>query len=96
MCYGYYVYAGGFPRWGPPPGIGGPMRVNRAYHPYGRMWHMPYYQPPAGFADSRVSPFIPPITPEQEIGFLRDQAQVLKEQLDQIDARIKELDKENN
>jgi prefoldin subunit 5 len=33
------------------------------------------------------------MAPEQEIAFLSDQAQMLKEQMDQIDARIKELDK---
>jgi prefoldin subunit 5 len=33
------------------------------------------------------------MAPEQEIAFLREQAKMLKEQMDQIDARIKELEK---
>jgi len=40
-----------------------------------------------------MSPFAPAMAPEQEINFLRDQAQMLKQQMDQIDARIKELEK---
>jgi hypothetical protein len=46
-----------------------------------------------GFGGPWMSPYGPPMPPEQEIEFLRDQAQMLKEQLDQIDARIKELEK---
>jgi len=41
-----------------------------------------------------MAPFGPPMAPEQEISFLRDQAQMLKQQMDQIDARIKELEKD--
>ena len=57
------------------------------------MSQMPYYQPPGGFAAPGMSPFGPPVTPDQEIAFLRAQAQMLKEQVDQIDARIRELEK---
>jgi hypothetical protein len=69
---------------------------------------MPYYPPWGGFASPGMSPYGPPMTggfgtpgmppygppmaPEQEIAFLRDQAQMLKDQIDQIDARIKELE----
>jgi hypothetical protein len=69
----------------------------------------PNYPPPWEFGDPGMSPYGPPMTggfgtpgmppygpamaPEQEIAFLRDQAQMLKEQIDQIDARIKELEK---
>lgn len=42
-----------------------------------------------------MPPFGPSMPPEQEIEFLRSQAQMLKEQLDQIDARIKELEKQS-
>ena len=93
MYYGYHPYPGWLPPWGPPPRIGYPMRGAWPYHSYGGMWQMPYYQPPGGFVDPGMPPFGPALTPEQEIGFLRDHAQMLKEQLDQIDARIKELDK---
>jgi hypothetical protein len=57
------------------------------------MGQMPYYPPPGGFGDPWMSPYGPTMPPEQEITFLRDQAQMLKEQMDQIDARIKELEK---
>ena len=96
MYYGYYPYAGWFSPWGPPPGIGYPMWGSWAHHPYSGIWQMPHHQPPGGFVDPRMSPFGPPMAPEQEIEFLRDQARMLKEQLDQIDARIKELDKGDN
>jgi hypothetical protein len=67
----------------PPPGAyGGP-----------EMSQTPYYPPPPGFGAPGMSPFGPPMAPDQEIAFLRDQAQMLKEQMDQIDARIKELEK---
>jgi hypothetical protein len=58
--------------------------------PYGQ----PDYPPPGGFGVPGMSPYGPPMAPEQEINFLRDQAQMLKQQMDQIDARIKELEKE--
>jgi hypothetical protein len=35
-----------------------------------------------------------PLTTDQEIAFLRGQAQMVKQQMDQIDARIKESEKE--
>ena len=54
---------------------------------------MPYYPPPEGFGAPGMSQFGPPMTPEHEIAFLRDHAQMLKQQMDQIDARIKELEK---
>jgi len=57
------------------------------------MAQTPYYPPPAGYAAPGMSPFGPPMTPDQEIAYLRDQAQMLKEQMDQIDGRIKELEK---
>jgi hypothetical protein len=57
------------------------------------MPQMPYYPPPGGFGGPGMSPFGPPMAPEQEIAFLREQAQMLKQQMDQIDARIKELEK---
>ena len=92
MYYGYYPYAGWFPPWGPPMGMGYPMRGPWAY-PYGAMEQMPYYPPAEGFGAPGMSQFGPPMTPEHEIAFLRDHAQMLKQQMDQIDARIKELEK---
>jgi hypothetical protein len=51
--------------------------------------------PPGGFGSPGMAPYGPPMAPEQEIEFLRDQAHMLKDQLDRIDARIKELEKES-
>jgi hypothetical protein len=41
-----------------------------------------------------VGPCAPQMTREQELDFLRNQAEAIKEDLDQIDARIKELETE--
>jgi hypothetical protein len=38
-----------------------------------------------------MDPYAPQMTREQELDFLRNQAEAVKEELDQIDARIKEL-----
>jgi len=92
MYYGYYPYADWPSPWGPPMGMGYPMTGGWGY-PYGGMGQMPYYPPPGGYGTPEMSPFGPPMTPDQEINFLRDQAQMLKQQMDQIDARIKELEK---
>ncbi|UCG64656.1 MAG: DUF5320 domain-containing protein [Deltaproteobacteria bacterium] len=92
MYYGSYPHAGWFSPWGPPMGMGYPMASGWGY-PYGGMPQMPYYPPLGGFGGPGMSPFGPLMAPEQEIAFLREQAQMLKEQMDQIDARIKELEK---
>jgi hypothetical protein len=68
----------------PPGGYGTPEMS-----PFGQ----PNYPPPGGFGGPGMSPFGPPMAPDQEINYLRDQAQMLKQQMDQIDARIKELEK---
>ena len=39
-------------------------------------------------------PYAPQMTSEQEMDFLRNQAEAMKEELDQIDRRIKELETE--
>ena len=41
-----------------------------------------------------AAPFVSPMTREQELDFLRSQAQAMKGQLEQIDARMKELETE--
>jgi len=83
-----YPY-GGMPQMPsyPPPGGYGTPGMSPPYGP-------PDYPPPRGFGAPGMSPYGPPMAPEQEINFLRDQAQMLKQQMDQIDARIKELEKE--
>jgi len=52
---------------------------------YGRRWNLPYAQ--SGNIDTRM-------TREQEFGFLKAQAEALKEQLEQIATRIKEMEEE--
>jgi hypothetical protein len=85
MAGGWMNPYGGMPQmpyYPQPVGYGGP-----------EMTQMPSYPPPGGFGAPGMSPFGPPMAPEQEINYLRDQAQMLKQQMDQIDARIKELEK---
>ena len=43
----------------------------------------PYYGVPTG---------VPPMTPEQELDFLRNQASMMRSQLEQIEARTRELE----
>jgi hypothetical protein len=73
------------------------------YPPYGNPWDAPYYE---GMAYSGAMPYryagapmgayayAPQMTREQELDFLRNQAEAIKEELDQIDARIKDLETE--
>ena len=109
MYYGYYPYADWASPWGPPMGMGHPMMggwgypyggmSQMPYYPppggFGApgMSQMPYYPEPGGLGSPGMSPFGAPMAPDQEINYLRDQAQMLKQQMDQIDARIKELEK---
>ena len=43
--------------------------------------------PPSGYA-----PFAPQVPPEQELDFLKNQAQAMREQLEQIEARMREME----
>ena len=52
----------------------------------------PATMPPYG--GTTAYPYAPQMTREQELDFLRNQAEAIKGQLEQIDARIKELEKE--
>jgi hypothetical protein len=49
---------------------------------------------PYGYAGAPVGadPYTPQMTREQELDFLKSQADAIKGQLEQIDARIKELE----
>jgi prefoldin subunit 5 len=51
---------------------------------------------PHGYAGVPVgaNPYAPQMTRDQEVDFLRNQAEAIKEELEQIDARIKELETE--
>lgn len=83
------------------------MPVPPAYPSYGGPWAMPYYGGTAypgamsyGYAGASMGavpgagPYAPQMTREQELDFLKSQAEAIKGQLEQIDARIKELETE--
>lgn len=94
--YGGSPYAGGVPYGGAPAGAdpyaegipygGAPTGAN----PYAG--GMPY--PGYGAAPMGATPYAPQMTGEQELDFLRSQADGIRRQLEQIDARIKELEQE--
>jgi hypothetical protein len=70
------------------------MQAGQAPYPmYGGAGTMPYGFPQAPGITPGVAPFAPGASPEQELSFLRDQAGALKNQIDQINSRIKELEK---
>jgi len=70
------------------------MQAGQAPYPmYGETGAMPYGFPQAPGTTPGVAPFAPGTSPEQELSFLRSQASVLKSQIDQINSRIKELEK---
>ncbi len=77
----HWYYATGLPGW---------MRFG-----YTPAWGAP--APYAGYAPPAAaygSPYAPPMTGEQEVTMLKDQAQYLKEALDDIVQRIEELERE--
>jgi hypothetical protein len=83
---------GGLPRCGYfLSGGAAAMPASPGYPSYGSPWAMPY-----GYAGAPMGadPYAPQMTREQELDFLRDQAEAIKGQLEQIDARIKELETE--
>ena len=72
-------------------------------YPYSTPWTSPYYgemvypgDTPYGYAGAPMGPdpYAPQMTREQELDFLRGQAEIIKGQLEHIDARIKELETE--
>lgn len=72
------------------------MQAGQAPYPmyggYGGVGAMPYgFAQPTG-AMPGAAPFPPGVSPEQELDFLKNQAETLKTQIDQINSRIKELE----
>jgi len=57
--------------------------------PLGTGYGYPYYGQPATLG---VAPFAPQMTREQELDFLKSQAQAVKGQLEQIESRMRELE----
>jgi hypothetical protein len=74
---------GGLPRCGYFLSGAAAMPIPPAYPAYGDPWAMP-----------GAYPYAPQMTRDQELEFLKDEAEAIKEQLEQIDARIKELETE--
>ena len=94
---------GGLPRCGYFLSGAAGMPVPPPYPSYGSPWATPYYEGiaypgaiPYGYARAPMGadPYAPQMTREQELDFLRNQAKAVKVQLEQIDARIQELEKE--
>jgi len=73
-----------FRGYGVPPGMG------YGYPYYGRAAPYPYYGTPT--TAPMATPFTPQMTPEQELDFLKNQAQTMKGQLEQIETRMRELE----
>ena len=75
-------------------GYGAPPRVWYGYPYYGGVRAAyPFYGVPA--AATGVTPFAPAITRGQELDFLKNQAQGMKDQLDEIEDRIQQLESES-
>lgn len=91
---------GGLPRCGYFLSGAEGMPTPQGYPSYGDPWTVPYYGEmahpgaiPYGYgAPMGADPYAPQMTREQELDFLKNQAEAIKRELDQIDARIKELD----
>ncbi|MGQ9546380.1 MAG: DUF5320 domain-containing protein [Dehalococcoidia bacterium] len=62
------------------------------YSPYYAAPPMPFYGAP--YSRPGAGPYAPQMTRDEELDFLRDQAEAIKQELERIDARINELKKE--
>jgi hypothetical protein len=82
---------GGLPRCGYFLTGAAAMPAPPGYPFYGSPGATPYY---GGIAYPGAGPYAPQMTREQELDFLKSQAEAIKGQLEQIDARIKELEME--
>ena len=85
--YGYPRYSGAgvpYPFYGAPASVPGQA-------PYPSYGGIPYGGAPIGPMPGAM-PFAPQVTPEQELDFLRNQAQTMKGQLEQIESRMHELE----
>ena len=92
---------GGLPRCGYFLSGTAGMPAPPGYPSYGSPVDVPYYggmaypgYMPYGYAGTPMGadPYAPQMSREQELDFLKSQAETIKGQLEQIDARIKELE----
>ena len=61
-----------------------------AYPPHAGAWDVPY----GAAATPGAMPFAPQMTREQELDFLRNEAEAIGEQLEEIESRIREVESE--
>jgi len=96
-----YGYGFGFRGWSPPwPYVGrGRGGLPRCWYPGawaswpGPATYSPYAVPFYGAAPAPwAAPYAPQMTREQELDFLKEEAEAVKEQLTEIEARIRELE----
>ena len=83
--------------WGIGVGIAGygtPPRVGYGYPHYG-LAGVSYPSSGAPATAPGAARFVPQMTREQELGFLKNQAQAMRGQLEQIEARIQQLGSES-
>lgn len=92
MRYGYglgFGFRGASPPW---PYVGrGRGGLPRCSYP--RLWGAPVAAAP--FATPWGTAYGPAPTPEEELGLLKDQADMMKRQLEDIESRIQELEKKD-
>jgi hypothetical protein len=70
------------------------MQAGQGPYPWLSGWGgVPYMAPPPGGTAAGPGPLAPGVSPEQELSFLKNQASTISSQLDQINSRIKELEK---
>jgi hypothetical protein len=84
-----------------PWGIGAARRAGMGrqfppgrYSPYAYPEPMPYYgyAPEPPWFNPGANPYAPQMTGQDELGFLRNQAQMLGQQLEQIQQRLQEME----
>ena len=77
-------------------GFCSPWGIGVASRPYGRFQGMGYGYPYYGAAPAvpGAVPFVPPMTREQELDFLKNQAQAMRGQMEQLESRIQQLGSE--
>ena len=75
----------------PLPAAGSAYRGGVVYPPYGAPWGVSYYGGGPAIPAYGFRPFVPRMTREQELDFLKSQAEMMREQLGEIEARLQEL-----
>ena len=86
MRYGYgrgFGFRGASPPW---------PYVGRGRGGLPRCWYPGLWGGAASYATPGATPYWPGPAHEEELGFLKDQAGVMKHQLEGIEARIKEIE----